>query len=224
MAFLPSKPLEFTGGCFCTAIRYTIKIPALAERPEAPGSLPTPTDKKGHTVPSCFPLIGFDHCQSCRRSCGAPIQSWVIVPHSWLSFKLQPRDAERAGSYADPFIAMEAKSYVTGEVASPSKEMLESTYLGMYESSPSVNRSFCSRCGTTLTYAYVGDRGQTWTLGPIMDIAAGTLDDEHFEQIRPERHGWWEDGTDWVKKSLREGDGGFLIRHPTGSLNSKVED
>ena len=57
-----------------------------------------------------------------------------------------------------------------------------------------------------------------------MDIAAGTMDQESFEQIKPDRHLWWEDGTDWVKKELREGDGRVLIQHPTGSVSTKLED
>jgi len=224
MAYLPSKPVEFTGGCYCSAIRYTIKIPALDQRPEPPNSLPTPIDKRGHTVPTRFPLIGFDHCQSCRRACGAPVQLWMILPYSWAFFTLQPRDPDHTGSYAEPFSPTEAKGYATRDIVAPSKDVLATTYLGMYESSPNTHRSFCTQCGTPLLYAFVGDRGPAWTAEPVLDIAAGTLDQESFDQIKPERHDWWEDGTSWVKKVLREGDGGVLIRHPTGTLNLKVED
>jgi len=224
MAFLPNKPQEFTGGCSCSAIRYTIKIPALDQRPEAPGALPTPIDKKGHTITTRFPLIGFDHCLSCRRACGAPVQLWIIVPNSWASFTLQRRDADRAGSYSDPFSPTEATAYTTSDFVQPSKEVLETTYLGVYESSPKTHRSFCTRCGTPLTYAFIGERPPSWNLGPVMDIAAGTMDQESFEQIKPDRHLWWEDGTDWVKKELREGDGRVLIQHPTGSVSTKLED
>lgn len=113
---------------------------------------------------------------------------------------------------------------MTGHVALLTKQVLDSTYVGTYESSSKVQRTFCTRCGTPVTYAFAGDRGPNWTLGPIVDIAAGTLDSDSFEQIRPERHGWWEDGTEWVKKLMREGDGGVLIRHPAGKVNSKIED
>lgn len=74
-----------------------------------------------------------------------------------------------------------------------------------------------------MTFHFSGDRGPDWKLDPLVDIALGTLgeqalpavflhkltmvDQESFEEegVRPERHGWWEDGTSWVRISCTRG-------------------
>lgn len=103
-----------------------------------------------------------------------------------------------------------------------SEDLIKETYLGRFVSSPNTHRTFCTRCGTGISFCYAGTRPESWTLGPIVDVALGSLDLESVERegVRPERHGWWEDGVGWIKKLVSEGDGG-LIRHPTGAVGSK---
>ena len=223
MALMQETPLTLTGGCFCSAIRYTISIPAMDSRPLVPGALPTPVDASGTTIPTRLPLTDIDHCQSCRRACGGLVQAWLIVPHAWVTFALQRREEGRTGSYSEPFIGSEGVVYRCGDVVVPSEDVLRETYVERYESSPDIHRTFCTRCGTGLTYCYAGDRPKEWTLGPIVDVAIGSLDQESIERVRAERHGWWDDGVGWIKELMTKGDGGFLIRHPTGRVNSKVE-
>ncbi|KXX75977.1 hypothetical protein MMYC01_206834 [Madurella mycetomatis] len=229
MAFLPPEQLTLTGSCLCTAIRYTITIPPLPSRPLVPNALPTPVDDTT-TVPTRLPLIDLDHCNSCRRGCGGLIQCWCICPQDWVEFTLQPR---RQPPAADPGAAAGLDAgddggaacgvvYPSASVASnPSGKLLAETYLGHYESSPGVHRCFCSRCGTGLTWCNSKDRGPGWTLGPIVDVAVGTLDRESIERVRPDRHGWWEDGVGWVKRLVSEGDG-VLIKHPSGRVSERV--
>ncbi|KAK0652568.1 hypothetical protein B0T16DRAFT_406434 [Cercophora newfieldiana] len=201
MAFLPPTPLTLTGGCMCAAVRYTIKVPALEARPLIPDALLTPLNEKGETVPTCLPHIVLDHCRDCRRACGGIIQCWFVCQLPWVNFTLMARGSDSV------------KSYNCEEIARPAAATLQHTYLGHYESSANVQRCFCTQCGTTLTYHYSGDRND-WTLGPIVDIGVGTLDDEGIELARPERPMWWEYGTEWVKAIVEGGEMEWLIRHP----------
>ncbi len=66
------------------------------------------------------------------------------------------------------------------------------------------------------------DRGPGWTLGEIVDIAVGTLDRESIEVVRPDRHGWWEDGVEWIRRLVSDGDGGALIKHPGEKISEEV--
>ncbi|KAK4114775.1 hypothetical protein N656DRAFT_776947 [Canariomyces notabilis] len=219
MAFLPPEQTILTGSCLCTAVAYTITIPPLASRPLFPNALPTPVDNTTSPptmVDTRLPLIDMDHCNSCRRACGGLIQCWLICPQDWVEFRLLSRQEEGHASVA------EREAYPTASVVSnPSKELLERTYLGHYSSSPQVHRCFCSRCGTGLTWCTSRDRGPKWTLGAVVDIAVGTLDRASIERVRADRHMWWDDGVEWVRRMVSEGDGG-LIKHPTYRLDEEV--
>ena len=56
----------------------------------------------------------------------------------------------------------------------------------IYNSSDSVARTFCQRCGTSLTYQVKED---------ILDVALATLDDP--EQITPTKEIWVESRLSW---------------------------
>lgn len=253
MAFLPQELMTLTGGCFCKAIRYTVKMPALEDRPLVPEALPTPigpSDDGGNTVPTRFPLVDLDHCDSCRRVSAAIIQCWLICPADWVEWSLTPRTGSRseesgegglghkdsdgensrpdktAGQGGDrihisTLAAVSSQPRLEGEARGDSAPVARGdTYLARFHSSPDVTRTFCARCGTNLTFFY--DRPPSRRVPPVVDITVGSLDPDSLNRIRPDRHGWWEDGINWVKELLRKGDGGFLIRHPTGAVNRAV--
>ncbi|KAK9357928.1 hypothetical protein V1504DRAFT_462821 [Lipomyces starkeyi] len=272
MAFLSSEPLTFSGGCFCKANRYTIKIPALEDRGFVPKAIDTPiaaeTDRKLTTVPTRFPLVDLDHCDSCRRTSGAIVQCWFICPTSWVTWDILASEShssrDEPSNLGTPRLNEKAKDGEAGSIAFPSDanssptragvitqvpailaigpphprqecegakalpvslkqpELLGKAFLSHYKSSADVNRTFCSRCGTNLTYFM--DRPTSAPIPPIVDIAVGSLDRESIDRIRPDRHGWWEEAVGWVKQLLRNGDGGFLIRHPGGNIGLEVTD
>jgi hypothetical protein len=58
-----------------------------------------------------------------------------------------------------------------------------------YASSQNVLRTFCSRCGTALTY-------QRLDLPDSIDVTLGSMDDP--EQLEPEDHTWTESKLSWI--------------------------
>lgn len=90
-----------------------------------------------------------------------------------------------------------------------------------FSSSKGVNRTFCGRCGTHLSFQYENVdeserkaqaelNGEEWA--PHMDLTVGSLDSEAIEMdgFRPRGAGFLEDGIEWVKTWLKEGEGSLL--------------
>jgi hypothetical protein len=73
----------------------------------------------------------------------------------------------------------------------------------VYRSSPPVQRSFCSRCGTPLTYQHDGRAGE-------IDVTIGSL--EQPDRVAPVDHIWMQDAPPWDRP------GDALPCHP-GSRN-----
>ncbi|TDR82264.1 GFA family protein [Paludibacterium purpuratum] len=61
--------------------------------------------------------------------------------------------------------------------------------LALYRSSAAVERGFCRRCGTSLSYRHESDPGE-------IDLTLCSLD--RPDLLRPEHHTWWESRLDWV--------------------------
>ncbi|KAK2756715.1 hypothetical protein FQN54_005161 [Arachnomyces sp. PD_36] len=264
MVILSPEPLTLHGGCFCRAIRYTINILGLEHRPILPGAVDTrlPPHLRGHeappdidnvseTVPTKFPVIPLDHCETCRSVSGGIIQCWIISPLEWVKWDLLPRVPNQKPSYHHPQAASDGDDRASPVQNNPKSEIrwldipsidvvaretkmgqrtgastttgasTENTYMNYLHSTEKVTRTFCSRCGTNLSFFY--DRPASSPVPPIVDIAVGSLDAESLSAIHPDRHNWWASGVPWVQRLLREGDGG-LMRHPTGSLATVAKD
>ncbi|EPE30019.1 Mss4-like protein [Glarea lozoyensis ATCC 20868] len=203
MASLPKTSFTLKGGCFCSAIRYTIQVPPLSARPIIPVEKDEPIGVQDE-VTARLPLIDLDHCNSCRRISGSVLEFWLIIPQSWVRFSLLPKDP--ACGHAEP---------ATVDVVTGKSEILESTFLSSYSSSEGVKRSFCGRCGTNLTFHYTAlggmakaarEKGVEWE--PHMDVTLGSLDREGLEMegMRPTEVAFPEDGIGWVKRLLKEGE------------------
>src|SRR4051794_6649716 len=203
MSSLPTDAFILKGGCDCSAIRYTISVPAISSRPVLPDK-----DIEGKEVRP--PKIILDHCNKCRRVSGAIVQAWFICPQIWVAWSVaasdQPTESEAMTTYN-------------------TEEFLEnkpgSTPVATYKSSPNVTRAFCGRCGTNLLYLYAARDKKSGI--PMVDIVLGSLDTESLEVegVRPDRHFFWGSGIGWVKKLITEGDSSLdgkpLPRHPDGS-------
>ncbi|PVH75770.1 hypothetical protein DL98DRAFT_518462 [Cadophora sp. DSE1049] len=206
MTTLPETAFQLKGGCFCSAIRYMISVPSLEARPKIPSD-PKKEIFPPNKVSERLPMITLDHCTSCRRIAGTIIESWFICPQAWVQFTLQPRTTTGAGTTSpDESITPTMMEYLM-----PDKDLQDKTYLSYFSSSEDVNRTFCGKCGTHLTY-YCSDAPGTMPTrehwGPYFDVAGGTLDREFLEMdgYRPNRYGWADDGISWVKRLLKEGE------------------
>ncbi|KAM5344420.1 hypothetical protein ACJ41O_012956 [Fusarium nematophilum] len=102
-------------------------------------------------------LASFDSCNSCRSMFGVDIVNWAFCLLHQLDF------AASAGESGFPRSTPELK----GAVSSPDRDPHLGT-LAMYESSPDVQRYFCSRCSASVFYA-VDDRPD------LVDVAVGLL-------------------------------------------------
>lgn len=199
MTGLPITPFELTGGCFYSAIRYTISIPPFESRPPLP-SQRSPNFGPQTDNSNYFPLVSLDHCNSCRLVAATLVQGWIICPTSWIQFSLQPKSPENS-SRIEPTI----ETVLKGD-----KELHETTYLASFRSSEFVSRAFCGKCGAHLTYDCSDKPGLDRKI-PRCDITLGSLDKKCLEMkgMRSCMQTWLEDGIDWVKKMVVEGEKGI---------------
>ena len=100
-----TNDVEFSGRCFCGAVRYR-------------------ATRKPERVELCY-------CGDCTRAIGSVVTAWARFPTSRFAF-------------------------TSGEPI-------------RFESSPGITRTFCGRCGTSLTYHYRD--------GKRVDVTTATLDD-----------------------------------------------
>jgi hypothetical protein len=207
MAFLPKEALTLTGGCFCGGCRYTISIPAFSDRPIQPTAKPTPISAT-ETVKTRAPVIDIDHCKICRRVSGAIFQVWFICPAEWVQWELKS-SASTEG----------ARIFSTTHAVGPESMYDNSdTVLRRFQASDQATRSFCGKCGTDISYFSHNKYGPV----AVVDIAVGSMDQESLELVRPDRHGWWDSGTSWIKDLTSRGST-FLIKHPTGDMAQAVD-
>ncbi|EEH46512.2 uncharacterized protein PADG_02610 [Paracoccidioides brasiliensis Pb18] len=208
----PSEPFSLHGGCHCAAVRYIITFPGYEQRPVLnPNHPPGQPDIKA-------PLLCFDHCSDCRSASGVPVQIWNICPQEFITFSL----LRRSNDSSFDAVGVEedgAKIILTGDQLVYPNEVTKDTYLTHYASSKSVWRTFCSRCGTNISFVAFEEEGSE----TLMDIGVGTLDRSSIDLVgTPHRHIWWNSGIDWVKKLIAEGDGTAsnhaIPKHPGGNI------
>ena len=210
---LPQAPLTIRGGCNCRAIRYRIDIPAASERPLHPWS-----DK-----PVQLPNIVMCHCNDCRRATGGLTLSGLCTPTEMVNVSLLPRTSSLPPLTNTrielPDDDAQRDWVPASKVFAPSIAP-EDSFLATYKSSEAVNRTFCVRCGTPLTYSRHPMR-EPWP--EMLDILLGTVDrhDLGNDFMAPDRHVWWDMGIEWIQKIF---DGGSnMAKHPLSSLSDTIE-
>lgn len=106
-------------------------------------------------------LAGTCACRSCRLTLGFEIQSWAFIPRANIFFHIRGDHTDLSNSEPDA-------GKDTQEVVPLDLETLSTGILRSYESSASVRREFCSRCGATVFWR---DRWRP----ELMDVSVGLL-------------------------------------------------
>ncbi|KAF4628673.1 hypothetical protein G7Y89_g9473 [Cudoniella acicularis] len=198
---LPDHAFIVHGGCNCRAIRYKVDVPALNDRFLHPtkDQSNVPEDEKIR-----FPMSLICHCNDCRTSSGALVNYAFACLNSYVSFKLESRNGK------------ESKEWIpAADIFPPAEFKRSDTFLAFYHSSTVITRSFCARCGTSLTYNI--DQMPA-PFPPFLDIWTGTIDREDLEKdwLIPVRHCWIDVEVPWIGRMACEGTGG-APRHTGGS-------
>ncbi|KAL0941376.1 DUF636 domain protein [Colletotrichum truncatum] len=133
-------------------------------------------------------------CDSCRMSFGADLLAWTFAPLSHVEFG----GHEKPGASQFPRSVSALKDAVTSKEKDPRLGTL-----AVYNSSPDVERYFCSRCSASVFYA-VHDRPD------MVDIAVGLLDHpdgaraESLLDWRLDKVGWAQDAAGGWREALAD--------------------
>ncbi|CAJ2505015.1 Uu.00g124090.m01.CDS01 [Anthostomella pinea] len=142
--------------CRCKGVDLVLHSPHTAFAGKPRSELPWFVDPVTHKL-----LGNFDACDSCRLSSGADVFHWTFALLLHLGFA----GATEGGHSEFPRSTPQLKAAVS---AKEGRDPRWGT-LTYYESSPDVQRYFCSRCSACVFYA-AGRRPE------IVDIAVGLLD------------------------------------------------
>ena len=72
-----------------------------------------------------------------------------------------------------------------------------------------------------MTYYNLARHG---TDSAFVDVTVGSLDERSLKLVRPERHGWWDSGVEWIRELMRWGTGEWMVRHRTGDVKVVVRN
>ncbi|XWW94693.1 hypothetical protein V2A60_002639 [Cordyceps javanica] len=124
--------------CLCRGVDFTLRrgdgdFSKLKAQDKLPGWVNPATLK---------PIAAYDACDSCRFMVGVPIMHWTFAKFAQFGFAEESRD-----DGAFPIDTLDLKAAVKAN-----KDSRFGT-LTFYESSPDVQRYYCSRCSASVFYA-----------------------------------------------------------------------
>jgi len=172
--------------CRCGGVDLSLRSAAdLASR--APSELPWFVDPKTYKY-----LANTDGCDSCRTTFGADLVNWTFALLTHVDYA-PAADQDPAAEFPRAVEALHAA------VSASDRDPRLGT-LAVYESSPGVQRYFCSRCSASVFYA-VNDRPE------MIDVAVGLL--HHPSGARAEGLLKWNLGGNRGIGSLDDTKGGW---------------
>ncbi|OHF00689.1 amino acid adenylation domain-containing protein [Colletotrichum orchidophilum] len=183
--------------CHCKGIQLSLRSATDLEADPAKPSTSTCVDPKTLKFKACC-----DSCNSCRQQFGSDIIAWTFAPLTHINFSSEPASA--------PSQFPQTISALKEAVQSETKDPRLGT-LAVYNSSPEVERYFCSTCSASVFYA-------VYNREDMVDIAVGLLD--HPDGARAEgllawihelvgwemdaAGGWREQLVETTKSSMQE--------------------
>ncbi|KAI0191993.1 Mss4-like protein [Xylaria flabelliformis] len=154
----PSADTDIPVRCHCGGVDLVHHQPmadfAARERSELPWFVDPVSNKL---------RASFDACDSCRLSSGSDVYYWTFVLLHHLAFPAPKSDGQPQPKFPKSSLELRAA------VSSADKRDPRWGTLTFYESSPDVQRYFCSRCAACVFYAS-DDRPE------MVDLAIGLLD------------------------------------------------
>ncbi|TGJ79321.1 hypothetical protein E0Z10_g9443 [Xylaria hypoxylon] len=157
-----SLPEEIPVRCHCGGVDLVLRQPIAAFAAKKRSELPWFVDPASNKL-----LGGFDACDSCRLSSGSDIFHWTFVLLRHLAFPA------KSGQTQTGF--PESSTELKNAIAATDRDPRLGT-LTFYESSPDVQRYFCSRCSACVFYA-ADSRPE------LVDLAIGLLDSKNGSRV-----------------------------------------
>lgn len=184
--------------CHCKGVDFVMcRGDKVFAEMKAAGNLP------GWVVPdSLKPMALFDACDSCRFQFGTPLMNWTFAQLTQLHFA---PGASGSADTAFPASTIDLKAAVAGGN--------DSRYgtLAFYESSPDVQRYYCSRCSATVFYAVDDLPSQVDVAIGLFHATEGARTDSWVEwdyggmgHNKDAVGGWREGFADAVKQGAEE--------------------
>ncbi|KAI0553211.1 Mss4-like protein [Xylaria curta] len=162
----PSEDTDIPVRCHCGGVDLVLHRPmadfaAARERSEELPWFVDPVSKKSRAA--------FDACDSCRLWSGSDIFYWTFVLLHHLAFPAPKSDSDSPPQIQPHANFPESSLELKTAVSSVDKRDPRWGTLTFYESSPDVQRYFCSKCAACVFYAS-DDRPE------MVDLAIGLLD------------------------------------------------
>ncbi|KAI5461799.1 hypothetical protein BGZ63DRAFT_386673 [Mariannaea sp. PMI_226] len=173
-------PNELPLWCHCKGVNFILR------RGDAEFAAMDSQDLPWFVEPTNYKyLASFDACNSCRLSFGSNIVNWTFALLQHLDFPAGSH--HQASTRPFPQTTEELKKAIMAKDRDPRLGTL-----ALYESSPGVQRYFCSRCSASVFYA-AEDRSE------MVDVAIGLL--ESSSGARAEDFLVWGFGSDVGSKN-----------------------
>ncbi|KPM39031.1 hypothetical protein AK830_g7537 [Neonectria ditissima] len=149
-----SGPDEIPLRCHCKGVNLVLRRGDADFAAMKQNELPWFVEPTSHKL-----LTSFDACNSCRSTLGVDVINWAFALLQHIGFPAS--DSVDQPSF--PQTTTDLKAAISSQKRDPRLGTL-----AMYESSPGVQRYFCSRCSASVFYA-VDDRQE------LVDVAIGLL-------------------------------------------------
>jgi hypothetical protein len=129
---------------------------------------------------------------NCVRNAGGYVMSAIKTGHCMcgaVCFEYEGEESSRAHCHCESCRRATSSPFTTWTRVQRENFRWTAALPKHYVSSPSVTRTFCSICGSPMSYEHAKMSGE-------IDIYAASLDDH--ANFQPQRHDFWSERVSWV--------------------------